>query len=131
MRLATLLLSLLLIAPFADARRSILSVATKIISTPFRFGNVTVNPNDTIADIEEKPEFNLEVLAGIYCMTPGVFRFIPRGTYFGMDMLIKTLLRRNEEIGRYLISDYWLDIGQVEDYSQAREEYQRHFEVLA
>jgi NDP-sugar pyrophosphorylase family protein len=111
----------------AASEPSLLTVATKIISTPFRFGNVQVDDQNHIIGVEEKPEFNLEILAGIYCMKPGVFRFIPNDTYYGVDKLIKDMLAQKELISRYLIEEYWLDIGQVEDYSKAREEYERHF----
>jgi NDP-sugar pyrophosphorylase family protein len=32
-----------------------------------------------------------------------------------------------ENVSRYQIREYWLDIGQVEDYSKAREAYNEHF----
>ena len=112
---------------FAVAQNSCLTVGTKIITTPFRFGNVTVDDNNFIVDVDEKPELKMEIVAGIYCLTPDVFRFIPEDTYFGMDSLIKMLLGDKQRVSRYLIKDYWLDIGQVEDYSQAREHYETNF----
>jgi NDP-sugar pyrophosphorylase family protein len=80
-----------------------------------------------ILDVEEKPELKLEIVAGIYCLTPDVFQYIPEDQYFGMDSLIKTLIRVKQPIARFLIEDYWLDIGQVEDYSKARAEVQQTF----
>lgn len=104
-----------------------LTVGTKIITTPFRFGNVHVDDQGCIAHVEEKPEFNLEILAGIYCVRPELFEYMPEGEYYGLDSLIKDLLRRREKIARYLIEAYWVDIGQVEDYSKARKEYEEVF----
>jgi NDP-mannose synthase len=112
---------------FAIKRNSVLTVATKIITTPFRFGNVSVDSNDRIIDVDEKPELKMEILAGIYCMTPGIFEFIPNGQYYNIDALIKKLLRMNIPISRYLIQEYWIDIGQVDDYSKAQEIYTKHF----
>ena len=108
---------------FACAGDSLLTVGTKVISTPFRFGNVIVDENDHLVDVEEKPDFKLEILAGIYCMKPPIFRFIPENAYFGMDSLIKKMLAEGEPIARYLIHEYWLDIGQVDDYTKAREQF--------
>lgn len=105
-----------------------LVVGTKVITTPFRFGNVTVSDDGAVLDVDEKPEFVLEILSGIYHMKPSIFRFIPEGEYFGMDGLIKKMLGMNERVGRFLIKDYWLDIGQVDDYSTAQAEYAREFE---
>jgi NDP-mannose synthase len=104
-----------------------LTVGTKVITTPFRFGNVEVGEDGCIASVDEKPEFQLEIVAGIYCMKPGIFRYIPDGEYFGMDSLIKQMIADRKQVARYLIRDYWLDIGQVEDYSTARSEFEEHF----
>lgn len=113
---------------FAVAERASLTVGTKIVTTPFRFGNVVVNDTGTrILDVEEKPELRLEVVAGVYCLTPDAFQYIPEDEYFGMDSLIKILIQQRQPIARFLIEDYWLDIGQVEDYSKAREEVQQSF----
>ena len=110
---------------------AVLTVATKVITTPFRFGNVTVGDNNDIIRVEEKPEFTLEVVAGIYCMKPEVLELIPADKPYGMDNLIKDMLARGQRIARYLIHEYWLDIGQVDDYSTARAEFEQHFEKPA
>jgi len=65
-----------------------------------------------------------------YFMDPSIFGHIPADTYFGMDDLIHGLLAKNKKIGRHLISEYWLDIGQVEDYSQARKDVAERFHSL-
>lgn len=115
---------------FAVSQESDLTIATKIITTPFRFGNVRADENNYVVDMEEKPEFRLEILAGIYCMKPGIFRFIPDNEYFGIDALIKKMLAARQKVSRYLIQEYWVDIGQIEDYTTAREVYAEHFQSL-
>jgi NDP-mannose synthase len=112
---------------FAMGNDSVLTVATKIITTPFRFGEVIVDESDHITFIEEKPDLKLEVLAGIYCMKPEILAYIPDNTRYDMDTLIKTLLKKKQKLSRYEIHEYWLDIGQFEDYSKAREAYNEHF----
>jgi NDP-sugar pyrophosphorylase family protein len=112
---------------FAADQDADLTVGTKIITLPFRFGNVEVDGNNRLLRVEEKPDLKFEILAGIYCFKPGIFAHIPENEYFGMDQLIKKMLSEGHPISRYLIHDYWLDIGQVEDYNQARSEYERNF----
>lgn len=112
---------------FAADQDADLTVGTKIITLPFRFGNVEVDGNNRLLRVEEKPDLKFEILAGIYCFKPGIFAHIPDNEYFGMDQLIKKMLSEGHPISRYLIHDYWLDIGQVEDYNQARSEYERNF----
>lgn len=112
---------------FGQQQDSMLTLGTKIITTPFRFGNVHVDENNYVTDVEEKPEFKLEILAGVYFFKPEIFDVIPSDTYYGMDTLIKDMSKQDRKISRFLIQDYWLDIGQVEDYSQAREEFAQNF----
>jgi len=103
-----------------------LAVATVQVRTPFNFGSV-ISRNDRICHIEEKQDLVTECLAGIYFMTPGIFSHIPRNSYYGMDHLILELLNERHPIARYLMKEYWLDIGRIDDYTEAQEAYERHF----
>ncbi|MDE2060233.1 MAG: NTP transferase domain-containing protein [candidate division NC10 bacterium] len=112
---------------FGVRANSLLTVATKTIFTPFSFGNVTADDNDHIVDVEEKPNLRMEIIAGVYCMKPEIFSWIPDNEYFGMDTLIKKLLSAHQHVSRYVIHEYWLDIGQVEDYTKAQQDYRTYF----
>lgn len=103
------------------------SIVTKIITTPFRFGNIE-SDGVYITDVHEKPELKFEILAGIYLIKPDIFQYIPENEYFGIDDLIKVLLKKNVPITKYLTKEYWLDMGVVEDYEEAKKVYQEHFE---
>lgn len=102
------------------------TAATKIITTPFRFSNLK-SENDYIIDIEEKPDLHFEILAGIYILKPALFEIIPENYFYGIDDLIKDMLQKKLPITKYLIKDYWVDIGIVEDYETARDLYNEHF----
>jgi NDP-sugar pyrophosphorylase family protein len=108
---------------FALERKAALTVVTKEIAIPFRFGRVLTD-GDYITGVEEKPNFLLEILAGIYVLTPAVFGYIPRGKYYGVDTLIKDLLARRAPVAKYLTKDYWIDIGQLDDYETAKRDVQ-------
>ncbi len=112
---------------FGMKQKSDLTIGTKIITHPFRFGNVEVSEDNLVTGVEEKPELTFEILAGIYFFKPAIFSEIPRDTYFGMDDLIHKLLGKSKSISRWLIKEYWLDIGQIDDYSKAKEEYKASF----
>lgn len=107
-------------------RQCALTVATKELRTPFNFGTVKTK-DDLIVDIEEKPNLTIEILAGIYYMTPEIFRFVPSGAYFGIDHLIRRMLSEGAPIGRYQMTEYWLDIGRLDDYNEAQAAYDTHF----
>lgn len=111
---------------FGMKQESDLTVVTKKIRTPFNFGSV-VTQEDRIIDIEEKPDLELEILAGIYFMKPAIMDHIPDRTYFGIDDLIKTMLTQSQNVSRYLMKEYWLDIGSMDSYHEAQEAYEEHF----
>ena len=106
-----------------------LVVVTKKMVTPFHFGNVKVKGN-YITDIDEKPDLIMEILSGIYILKPALFNIIPFNKAYGIDALIKDLLEKGEKVGKYLLQDYWLDIGQVKDYQEAQTAYDKHFKKI-
>jgi NDP-sugar pyrophosphorylase family protein len=114
---------------FASQNGDPLTVVTKEVVFPFEFGNVVVR-DDRIVEVHEKPEMRVEILAGIYVLSREILQDIPQDEYFGMDHLIKRLLRDGRPVGRYLLKDYWLDIGRVEDYQKAEDAYREHFEDM-
>ncbi|MGI9592253.1 MAG: sugar phosphate nucleotidyltransferase [Myxococcota bacterium] len=103
-----------------------LTVATKKIRTPFNFGSVGTEGN-RIVKVEEKPELVFEIVAGIYLMKPELLARIPDDTWYGVDKLIQELLADGVPVMRYAMREYWLDIGQLDDYSQAEDAYREHF----
>ncbi|MBL7996392.1 NTP transferase domain-containing protein [bacterium] len=106
-----------------------LVVITTEITTPFDFGNVICDGN-YIVDVHEKPNLKMEILAGMYIMKPSIFDRIPKETYYGIDDLIKEMLSNKLKVGRYLMRDYWLDIGRIDDYQMAQDIYKEHFDHL-
>ncbi len=103
-----------------------LTVVTKEVLAPFHFGKVTTE-GDYLLRVEEKPDFKLEIVAGIYVLKPEALDLIPPDTYYGIDSLIKDMLADGHRVARHLIKDYWIDIGRVEDYHEAQDGYQEHF----
>jgi NDP-mannose synthase len=103
-----------------------LIVGTKSISSPFEFGKI-ISDGDYIVDVEEKPNLQMEILSGIYILKPPVLDIIPDDTYYGIDTLIKDMIKGRKKVGKYLIKEYWLDIGRVDDYETAQKAYDEHF----
>lgn len=112
---------------FALARESLLTICTKEIVTPFQFGNIFTE-GDYVTGIDEKPDIRTNVLAGIYIFKAALLDLIPDGQYYGMDTLIKTMISKAMPITHYPIKEYWLDIGQLNDYEKAQDIYKEHFQ---
>jgi NDP-mannose synthase len=111
---------------FAIEQNSLLTVSVKKEITPFAFGNIDFE-GDFVTNIQEKPDIEMFILAGIYIMKPDIFKYFPKDEYFGMDTLILDMLEKKDPISKHLITEYWLDIGKVADYEKAQEIYEEHF----
>jgi len=111
---------------FASSKESLLTVTIKKIITTYAFGNIFFD-GDFVTQIEEKPDIITYALAGIYVMKPELLEFIPENQYFGMDVLLRKMLGLNLPIAKYEIKEYWLDIGQLQDYETAQTIYQDYF----
>lgn len=111
---------------FGCDQASDFTIATKHIRTPFNFGSVESRGNQ-IVKVEEKPDFVMEIVAGIYLVKPALLELVPEDEYFGIDNLISRMLSEGRPITRYLMEEFWLDIGGIEDYSKAEEAYETHF----
>ncbi len=111
---------------FGNSKEADFTVVTKEIRTPFNFGSVKVE-NDFIVDVQEKPDLLIEIVAGIYFFKPEAINIIPNNTYYGIDTLIKDMINDNKPIGRYLMSEYWLDIGRFDDFNEAQAAYAANF----
>jgi len=103
------------------------TIAIKKYTFPFAFGNIMFDGN-YVTGIEEKPEFEKYIIAGIYVMTPEIFSLVPDNQYYNMDELIMNMLVKKIPITKYELKEYWLDIGRIEDYKKAQVDYKKHFE---
>jgi NDP-sugar pyrophosphorylase family protein len=103
-----------------------LCVTIKRIYMPFDFGKIT-SDGDYVIGVEEKPLFEHEILAGIYVFKLPLLELIPDDEYFGLDTLIKLMLMEGRPVGKYDLTEYWLDIGQVPDYEKAQKDYELYF----
>lgn len=75
-----------------------------------------------VIGVQEKPKYNLMVIAGIYMIEPRAQRFIPQGEHYHMTDLIERLLENGLNVVSFPIHEYWLDIGKPSEYRRAQEE---------
>lgn len=82
-----------------------------------------------IQNIQEKPTQNFFVNAGIYVLSPSALQLIPQESYFDMPHLFQSLVKDDLKACSFPITDYWMDIGQPNDFDQANSEYDEVFDV--
>lgn len=107
---------------FAAGRDGMLTVGVKKIITPYAFGNLIFD-GDRVVKIEEKPDIITYAIAGIYVMRSEILKLIPDNEYYGMDKLITKMLSEKLPVYKHEITEYWLDIGNVEDYTKVQDAY--------
>lgn len=90
------------------------------------YGVVNVRANK-VTSIEEKPTQSFFVSAGIYMFSPIVLDFIPKGVFYDMPTLFSELLKQGFAVYPFFIREYWLDIGRMDEYRRANDEYEGVF----
>lgn len=83
------------------------------------YGVVECDGN-AVKSLKEKPVLSYLINAGIYLLEPSVIRCIPENRPFNMTDLLAWLLERGRRVISFPVREYWIDIGQHEDYARAK-----------
>lgn len=90
------------------------------------YGVVKMNDNKII-EIVEKPVQKFFVSAGIYMLSPEILDLIPQDEFYDMPTLFEKAIAQNKNVISFPIHEYWIDIGRLEEYQKANEEYAKIF----
>lgn len=88
---------------------------------------VMVTDNLSIKSIEEKPTYNFYINSGVYVLNPEVIKYIPKNKPYNMPDIINDVINHKGNPGVYSISEYWTDIGRIDDYYKANEDVKVYF----
>lgn len=86
------------------------------------YGVIETDGTDLVT-IREKPIHRSFVNAGIYVLNPEVFNYIPHNEYYDMPTLFEQLIDKNKKTSVFPIHEYWLDIGRMDDFNKANDNY--------
>lgn len=86
------------------------------------YGVIETEGTDLIS-IKEKPVHRSFVNAGIYVLSPEVLEYIPEDTFYDMPTLFAKLIEQGKKTSVFPIHEYWLDIGQIDDFNRANQKY--------
>ena len=90
------------------------------------YGVVNIK-NSKILSIEEKPTHKFFVSAGIYMLSSDILEYIPKNQFYDMPTLFEKIISENKNAISFPLREYWLDIGRMEEYKKANEEYDEVF----
>jgi len=82
-----------------------------------------------IVSIEEKPVHQFFVSGGVYVLSPKVLKYIPEDEYYDMPTLFEKVIEKREKSISFPIHEYWLDIGRIEEFEKANNEFHEVFNV--
>lgn len=77
--------------------------------------------NKKITGLKEKPTITSYANSGIYILHKKLFSFIPEAAFFNITDLMNLMIEKNRPIIHNPIIGYWIDIGQRQDYENAKE----------
>lgn len=78
-----------------------------------------------LVQIKEKPVHRSFINAGIYVLSPKVLDYIPENEFYDMPTLFEQLIIAGKKTAAFPIHEYWLDIGQMDDFNRANDEFER------
>ena len=88
------------------------------------YGVLDVDGNGSLTGFREKPVLRYLVSMGVYAMSRELLEMVPPGQRYGFDNLMLDLLQRGERVHVEPYDGYWLDIGRVDDYMRAIDEFE-------
>ena len=77
--------------------------------------------------LEEKPVQRFFINGGIYVLDPEVLEHIKPDSYCDMPTVFNSLIAEKAETVVFPVREYWLDLGQMEDFSRAQIEFSKVF----
>jgi len=77
----------------------------------------------SVKAIDEKPVHRFFVNAGIYALSPEVLGQVPADAFFDMPTLFDRVLADGKHVAAYPVREYWLDVGRLEEFERAQQEW--------
>jgi len=100
------------------------TIALQRVANPLEFGVVVTDDACRITRFLEKPSwgevFSDTINTGIYVLEPEIFEYMEAGRSYDFSKdIFPFMLRDGKPLYGYVTSDYWSDIGNLQQYQQA------------
>jgi NDP-sugar pyrophosphorylase family protein len=87
------------------------------------YGVVRSTPDGLLDGYDEKPTIEYGVSMGINVLSRDALRFLPPTGRFDMPDLMKAIAGAGHPVACYRTSAYWQDIGRMDDYAAASQDF--------
>lgn len=109
---------------FHQRQKAAFTVGVRQFELEVPYGVVEAD-GPVVRSIVEKPRLEFMVNAAVYLLEPRILDLVPCGERSDMNDLITLALARGEKVVSFPIVEYWLDIGQPDDYAKAQEDAEK------
>ncbi len=81
-----------------------------------------------VSRIREKPSTTYFLNTGVYILDPTVLDFVTSGQQVDMPDIINRLIDDGQRVGSFPVHEYWIDIGDHDQYARAQNDFAAAFE---
>lgn len=99
-----------------------MAVAAIPYNVNLAYGILEIGNDHEVKSVREKPTFTYHINTGIYFIRRELTELIPKGKPFDAIELIEIAMEKGCKVSTFPLLDYWIDIGQMEDYEKARKD---------
>lgn len=100
------------------------TIATKMRESVIDFGVLKFDGQGLLQGYLEKPVYPFSVSMGVYILSKDCMNLISEGESIGMPDLLLRIVENGEKVYCHKSDCYWLDIGRVDDYEKAQDEFE-------
>lgn len=106
------------------------TIAVKARESMIDFGVIRVDKENYLREYSEKPVYDFMVSMGIYILSKSCKKLVKKGEAIGMPDLLLRIIESGNKVFCHKTNCFWLDIGRVDDYEKAQEQFNIHKKVL-
>jgi len=106
---------------FHQQHRGVATVCVKEYEHQVPYGVIEYEDR-RITQIIEKPMQRFFINGGIYVLSPELVQSVLRGRHIDMPTLLTEEINLGRTVNMFPVHEYWLDIGQANDYQRAQTE---------
>jgi dTDP-glucose pyrophosphorylase len=101
---------------FHREQNAYMTIAVKQIELAVPYGVIEMSGSG-VTGITEKPVMRHFINAGVFLLNPEACKIVPNDRPYDMPDLINALIAADKCVVAFLVREYWLDIGQIDQYS--------------
>lgn len=99
-----------------------MTVGMRTHTERLELGVLSIDGTGHVTGYQEKPTLEFPISMGLYVISPSLLDLIPDDRY-DMPQLVIDALAAHRSVTAYGHGGFWLDIGRVDDYARANEEF--------